>query len=156
MRGGRALHRAMPPKREPKNLGALSLASFREYVRFSGGKRVLDSFRDLDTDGSGELELKEFGKAIISMGFVDATKADIEATFAALDSDGSGKISYKELDKRLREKPVESSKTSDAEAFRASTPTPRDASAPAHVFTALPAVAASAFTEGARSCELSE
>ena len=94
----------MPPlARTPKDLGELNFDTFAEHVRHSGNKRVLDFFRELDIDDSGEISSSEFGKAVMKMGFISATKEEVAATFAALDSDGSGKVPYKELDKRIRE-----------------------------------------------------
>ena len=83
--------------------GLLSYASFREYVRFSGGQRVIDFFKHLDTDSSGELTRKEFAKGIKAMGF-EVAAVSIDEVFDRLDRDGSGRIPFKELDKRLRER----------------------------------------------------
>jgi Ca2+-binding EF-hand superfamily protein len=58
----------------PADLGKLTFASLREHMRFSGGKTVLQHFRDLDLDASGELNKKEFAKAVKAMGFPSATK----------------------------------------------------------------------------------
>ena len=58
--------------------------------------------RQADLDGDGVLSEKEFAKAVLTMGFANATKAMIDATFAALDTDSSGTLDYLELDKRLR------------------------------------------------------
>lgn len=49
----------MAPKRPPKNLGPLSYAKFREYVRFTGGQKCIVYFQVLDLDGSGEITKKE-------------------------------------------------------------------------------------------------
>ena len=50
----------------------------------------------------GELSKKEFGKAVRSLGFSKANKAEIDAVFDLLDPDKSGKIDYQELDKSIR------------------------------------------------------
>ena len=78
--------------------------ALRDFVRFTGGKRVLDHFRDMDADGSGELTKKEFGKSVKAMGFVHATKAAIDAAFDALDTDHSGKLDYSERECSARSK----------------------------------------------------
>ena len=83
----------------------LSYTSFRDYVKFSGGKRVIDFFKVLDADSSGELTRKEFAKGVKAMGF-EVAAVSIDEVFNMLDKDGSGRIPFKELDKRLREKDV--------------------------------------------------
>jgi len=94
-------------ERAPKDLGPLTPMSFRDYVRFSSVETVLMHFHKLDTDGSGELTIKEFRPAIKKMGFISATKDECDMVFRWLDNDGSGKIPYKELDRKLRENPVD-------------------------------------------------
>ena len=74
----------------------------KDFLRFTGGRKVIDYFRDMDADGSGAVTQKEFGKAVKALGFVHATKEATDAAFKALDTDGNGKIDYLELDKRLR------------------------------------------------------
>lgn len=86
-------------------LGPLALWTLREHFKFGGGKRVIDFFRSMDADGSGEVTIKEFGPFVKFVGFTEATDAEIADTFKALDVDGSGRIPYVELDKKLREKP---------------------------------------------------
>jgi len=63
---------------------------------------VIDHFREMDTDRSGEISLKEFRQAIRALGFVHASKESVDATFAVLDDNHSGSITYSELDKKLR------------------------------------------------------
>jgi hypothetical protein len=99
----------MAPRKNapPADLGKLTFASLREHMRFSGGKTVLQHFRDLDLDASGELNKKEFAKAVKAMGFPSATKEEVTAVWEVLDKNGDGTIPYKELDKKLREKATE-------------------------------------------------
>ena len=92
-------------KKPSKNLGLLTPATFREHVRFTGGKTVIQHFRDLDKNQNGELALEEFVKGVRAMGFVDSTRDECKLLFDWLDRDGSGTIPYKELDKRLRDRP---------------------------------------------------
>jgi hypothetical protein len=83
-----------------------------EHLKFSGGKRALDFSGVRDSDGSGDVTqsgfvtLAGFGDFVRSVGFTDATQAQIEETFQHFDVDGSGRIPYVELDKRLRQRPM--------------------------------------------------
>jgi hypothetical protein len=90
----------------PRDLGALTPASFRDYVRFNSIETVLMHFRKLDADGSGEMTVKEFREGVTKLGFT-ATKQDAALVFKWLDHDGSGVVPFVELDKKLREHPVE-------------------------------------------------
>ena len=62
---------------------------------------MLDFFRDMDADSSGELTKKEFGKAIRKLGFLNATKAQIDEVFYGA-IHNSGVVDYIEMDKKLR------------------------------------------------------
>ena len=53
----------------------------------ANGARVMDLFREWDTDGDGEVSRKEFHKAMPLLGF-DASKKDIDDLFTAWDKDG--------------------------------------------------------------------
>ena len=72
----------------------------KEALRANSG-RVIDLFREWDTDGDGEISRKEFHTAIPRLGF-DATKAEIDALFDSWDPDGGGSLDFKELQKVLR------------------------------------------------------
>ena len=63
--------------------------------------RVLDLFREWDTDGSGTVGKKEFGAALKGMGF-PCGKGDLDKIFGDLDQGGSGQIDYTELNESLR------------------------------------------------------
>ena len=63
--------------------------------------RVIDLFREWDTDGDGEVSRKEFHKAMPMLGF-DASKKEIDALFDSWDPDGGGSIDFKELQRALR------------------------------------------------------
>jgi hypothetical protein len=69
-------------------------------LRSSAG-RVLDLFREWDTDGDGEISRKEFHKAMPLLGF-DVPKAEIDTLFDLWDKSGDGSLEFKELDKILR------------------------------------------------------
>ena len=81
-----------------------------EYVRFSlrdalarSSSRVIDLFKQWDEDGSGEIEKKEFRRAIKAMGFdFFADDGEIDMVFDDFDLDKSGAIDYRELNKQLR------------------------------------------------------
>lgn len=83
----------------PRDLGALTPASFRDYVRFNSIETVLMHFRKLDADGSGEMTVKEFREGVTKLGFT-ATKQDAALVFKWLDHDGSGVVPFIELDKK--------------------------------------------------------
>ena len=63
--------------------------------------RVIDLFREWDSDGSGTVSKKEFAKAMPELGF-DASEQDVSALFDSMDPDGSGALSLDELNKQLR------------------------------------------------------
>ena len=91
-------------KRQTPDTSHLDPWSLRELLRFggSGSKRVIDSFREMDKDSSGELDKKEFADALRLMGFTNATQQEIDVVWTVCDTDGSGGIPYKELDTILR------------------------------------------------------
>jgi len=68
----------------------------------SNAGRVLDLFREWDTDGDGEVSRKEFHKAMPALG-LEVPKEEVDALFSQWDADGGGSISYKELSKILRQ-----------------------------------------------------
>ena len=89
------------------DLGELDKYAFRDHIERcrrinNGGKRVVDFFREMDHDKSGELTKKEFGQALKNMGFVHATNVQIDDVWHVCDADGSGTVVYKELDQILR------------------------------------------------------
>ena len=62
--------------------------------------RIIDLFKDWDDDGNGQIDKKEFRKAIASLG-VAAPRAEVDALFDTFDGDRSGEIDYKEVQKAL-------------------------------------------------------
>ena len=89
------------------DLGELDKYAFRDHIERckkvnNGGKRVVDFFREMDHDRSGELTKKEFGQALKNMGFVHATNLQVDDVWNVCDADGSGTVLYKELDQILR------------------------------------------------------
>ena len=69
-------------------------------LKKSAGK-VLDLFREWDTDGDGEVSRKEFHKAMPMLG-LEVPKKDIDTLFDQWDTDGGGSLSLKELQKILK------------------------------------------------------
>jgi len=63
--------------------------------------RVIDLFREWDTDGDGKVSKKEFRRAMPMLGF-DVPVADIDKLFDANDPDGSGEMDFKELKQMLK------------------------------------------------------
>ena len=95
----------MPPNwaKSPKNLGALTSETLRNFFRFSGGMTVIQQFRGIDHDHDGILTLEDFIIGVRSIGFENATEEECMSVFEWLDDDGSGAVPYQELDKKLRE-----------------------------------------------------
>ena len=64
--------------------------------------RIIDLFREWDSDLSGAVDKKEFRKAMPMLGLKGVSKAEIDSLFDSFDPDGSGSVEYKELNKLLR------------------------------------------------------
>ena len=73
-------------------------------LRASSGK-VLDLFREWDSDGDGEISRKEFHAAMPALG-LEVPKEAIDELFNAWDNDGGGALEFKELQKILRPPPA--------------------------------------------------
>ena len=100
---------ADPPAAEVSlTLGSLQAVAAKEMPR------VLDIWRKLDADGSGQVDIKEFIKGLSSC-FPNASKADMKALFHECDRDGNGTVQYDELVRTLRN----FAKTSEASAVDA-------------------------------------
>ena len=100
-----------PPKEKVKKSGVaigldidegsgLSMAEQLGMAMRKNGARVMDLFREWDTDGDGEVSRKEFHKAMPLLGF-DASKKDIDDLFSSWDADGGGSLDFGELKKIL-------------------------------------------------------
>ena len=63
--------------------------------------KVIDLFRQWDSDNSATVDKDEFTNALRSLGF-DYSTADIDLVFTHLDGDGSGLVDYIELNAKLR------------------------------------------------------
>eukprot|EP00945_MAST-04E_sp_MAST-4E-sp1_P004665 g4665.t1 len=63
--------------------------------------RIRDAFLKIDKDGSGELDIKEFGEMCVSMG-LELSNMELEWVFSRIDTDGSKEISFHEFDTHIR------------------------------------------------------
>ncbi|KOO33319.1 hypothetical protein Ctob_006229 [Chrysochromulina tobinii] len=101
-----------PPAPQPvatpvEDLGALDIWTLRDHMAgyqkvANGGKRIVDIFRQIDTDQSGELSRDEFKTVLKKYGFLHVTDDEISAIVNQIDSDGSGSVKYAELEHLIR------------------------------------------------------
>ena len=85
--------------------------------------RIVDVFRQWDSDGSGTVSKKEFRKAVTSMGLT-ATPGEADALYDLFDPDKSGAIDYREMKKILRRGVTDADVVAAAAATTASAPSP--------------------------------
>ena len=85
--------------------------------------RVIDLFREWDTDESGAVSKAEFRAAMPHLG-LEVPRADMDALFESWDPDGSNSIELKELSRLLR-RPVQLGKKLRAGAVAVEVATPR-------------------------------
>ena len=82
------------------------LSASQEMLRVSMQSkmnRVIDEFREIDTNGNGTVDKREFGEGILRvMGRDSRFVREVDHLFDAFDTDKSGGISYKEFDNALR------------------------------------------------------
>ena len=64
-------------------------------------ERVLDVFRRLDVDASGEVDRKEFRVGLKALQ-IDTAAKDVDELFDLVDASRSGHISYRELFQSMR------------------------------------------------------
>ena len=69
------------------------LSKMRQYVT-DHGTRLLDIFREFDSDGSGQLDIEELAKGLEKIG-VEADDEVVAAFQAELDTDGDGQVSLR-------------------------------------------------------------
>ena len=109
--------RSAPPRRPPAPRMPVPGEEFDPWILRSGiknsfGQRLIDLFKDWDTDGSFEIDRQEFRAACYTpiplkkwIGFPNATKAEIDKVFDYFDTDKSGTLNLLELDLLLRRLP---------------------------------------------------
>jgi len=86
----------------------------REALQKAAG-RVIDLFREWDSNGDGQVSKMEFRKVMPLLGYHVPVKA-IDDLFMSFDRDGSGEISYAELRKELSAGAVAASNEASAAA----------------------------------------
>ena len=64
--------------------------------------RVIDLFRDWDTDADGTVSRREFERALHALGLRDVSDAELSELFGSFDPDSSGTVEFSELHKLLR------------------------------------------------------
>ena len=64
--------------------------------------RVIDLFRQWDTDGDGSVDRGEFHKAMPKLGLDEISAPEIDALFDEWDADGGGSLDFKELQTILK------------------------------------------------------
>ena len=90
-----------------ESLGPLDIWTLRDHMAASqkvakGGKRIIDIFREIDTDRSGELSRDEFSIVLKKYGFIRATDGEISAIVKLIDTDGSGSVKFSELERLIK------------------------------------------------------
>jgi Ca2+-binding EF-hand superfamily protein/predicted esterase len=87
---------ALPPMVKLDASSELKLVEQLSRIMQEHSIKLIDLFRDWDTDGNGAIDKKEFRQAVAALGY-DAPNKAIDAVFATLDVDGGGMIEYHEL-----------------------------------------------------------
>jgi hypothetical protein len=81
--------------------GAPPVADQLRDVLSKQAVRVIELFREMDLDGDGLIDRKEFRRGMTALG-LDVPRAMVDALFDSWDPDGSGSIDQRELNKMLR------------------------------------------------------
>ena len=84
--------------------------------------RVMDLFRQWDTNSDGQISKKEFKRGMVALGF-HVSSEDVSSIFQLMDPDGSGTIDFQELHRELRKAKANSG--GDASPQSAVPPSPR-------------------------------
>ena len=87
---------ALPPMVKLDASLELNLVEQLSSIMQEHSVKLIDLFRDWDTDGNGAIDKKEFRQAVAALGY-DAPNKAIDTVFATLDVDGGGMIEYHEL-----------------------------------------------------------
>ena len=96
----------VPPRQPPAKTQSVEqvMVILRNFFEQRPNSVLLGCFREQDADGSGQLELAEFTRALQSLN-INLSDADIAGVFAALDSDGGGILELKEFLNELKAEP---------------------------------------------------
>ena len=98
----------------------LPVVPLREQLMPLLGK-VIDLFRQMDTNGDGKIAKVEFGKAVRRLNLEPSpSRAEIDSLFDECDLDGSGTVEYKELQRLVRRRAPTSSEPSALQMMSAS------------------------------------
>lgn len=96
-------------QRRAQPVDTLQLASGLAQKVAARSIGLLQVFQQIDTDGSGFIEMKELGAVFMDYG-VNITQKELEAVFRFMDRDNKGKLSYRDLSQLLMQyTPTESS-----------------------------------------------
>lgn len=87
------------------------LAMLRDVVCHKAS-RVLETFKEWDSDRSGTITYKEFSKAMVGMGIT--VGENVQELWNTIDADGTGEIAYHELLAALNPRAAASGATEDA------------------------------------------
>jgi Ca2+-binding EF-hand superfamily protein len=100
---GNGTQKEEPQPDQPEPVHTIPLNAVREALRqYEVFGRLLQFFRECDTDNSGEVDQKEFVTAV--MATVEGCRAsDVHELFREFDVDNSGRISYKEMHMAMQE-----------------------------------------------------
>ena len=85
-----------------KGQTTITIDMLREHMKTNETfDRIIDVFAKLDTDGSGQVDHKEFETGVMGT-IANCDPADVFELFCEVDQDGSGQISYLELKESFR------------------------------------------------------
>jgi len=77
----------------PEAAAGLVWGVLRQVVEDRGGMtKILALFQEMDTDGSGDLEVSEFGAFLAKLNVVGCSQACLEAVVSVADVDGDGTV----------------------------------------------------------------
>jgi Ca2+-binding EF-hand superfamily protein len=92
---------ALPPMVKLDASSGESIPLQLKKILDSNSAKLVDVFREWDTDGNGAIDKKEFRKAVAALGY-EVPKRDLDQVFDEMDDSGDGFIEYSELKSVLR------------------------------------------------------
>ena len=92
---------------------ATAVAKMNQQLRGAGRPAVEAVFRAVDTDGSGKVTLREFGRALRSLG-MQLSEQETESVFRKYDSDHNGTVSFGEFLDAVLAAPLQGGTPADA------------------------------------------